>query len=193
MSDGLYLVEHLTQIGTGANNCGPATGEMLRRLYRPSLRRRVQDARALMGGYGQFTTAQGIRDYNNRGRVPCVVTDRADFDYYVAALASRRPVIALVDYRAFPVNPPPTLRYAYEYAHFILVIGMRNGLVYYHDPLYLTGPQSMPAYNFNLAISSRSRYIGGTNDPYIAIVPVYPYSRAMEIRGKYRALLEAYN
>lgn len=210
----MFPIEHLTQIGTGANNCAPAWVAMCVNLYCPSLGLSVADVDRKMNNGTRFTSMALIRDTFIAYDIPAVISYVADVTWHIEQVYARKPTTALVDYRAFNVNPPPTLPYEYLLAHILGVTLFDTLGVELHDPLYLSGVQRVSYVEFENAVNwqseypvydkvtkkrltkidpatGRTVYVNGKNPARCAVVPSIPYSRNMDARRKMREVLES--
>jgi hypothetical protein len=62
----------------------------------------------------------------------------------------------------------------YPWAHFAIVTGVKDGRVTIYNPLKRQGPTTIPVEEFKRAISTPSRFVGGTNYPAQAVYPIVP-------------------
>jgi hypothetical protein len=210
----MFPIEHLTQIGTGANNCAPAWVAMCVNLYRPSLGLSVQDVDRKMDNGTGFTSMALVRDTYIAYDIPAIISYEADVTWHMERVYERKPTTVLGDYRAFDRNPPPTLSYQYLLAHIFGAVGFDANRVYLHDPLYLSGMQEVTYTEFDNAVNwqseypmydkvtkkrltktdpttGRTVYVNGKNPARCAVVPLIPYSRNMDARRKMREVLES--
>jgi ABC-type bacteriocin/lantibiotic exporter with double-glycine peptidase domain len=181
----LYII-HLTQLYLGLYNaCGPACAAMVVNLFVRYRKLSVVQMAALVGNDGGFSTFNAVMRGLQLGGVRCRYEGNATIDWYIRTLAAGFPIIALVSYAAFTNRP-----FNYLLAHFIVVVGIDDQWVTAFDPLRLFGPYKFPRKEFERAISVRSAYPGGTNNPYQAIVPEDPLSFEDEILIELRRNME---
>lgn len=176
----MAAIRHITQLNNRlVNECGQTCAAMLANAYKGTALTVEEVARATGTDKGRFTPFYAYNILNPDGsvkeRVPGLFdilshygikathTGEASWEWYVSKLAEGVPVIALVAYRAYG-----------DIGHFMVVTGIRDGKVTVFDPLAKTGPTEWTEAEFRRAITTRSRYTGGTNNPTQAMYPLTP-------------------
>jgi ABC-type bacteriocin/lantibiotic exporter with double-glycine peptidase domain len=161
-------LKHCTQQDNDtSNDCAWACFWMLKYHYTgssPSIRQLATK----YGKVNQFTTvAQLVNGLNAEG-VTAKNTREATFDWYLGKWAAGVPVIALLAMHVVSDND------GYPWAHFAIVTGVKDGRVTIYNPLKRQGPTTIPVEEFKRAISTPSRFVGGTNYPAQAVYPIVP-------------------
>jgi ABC-type bacteriocin/lantibiotic exporter with double-glycine peptidase domain len=162
-------IVHVTQNGNAyRNDCGPACIAMLASAYTGRDVTIAQVVKALNNA-NQFTTiAQMVTGLSAVG-VKAASTRAATWPWYQQRLDAGTPVIALVDYASYSVNPAN-----YNYAHFLIIAAYTNTKAIVFDPLRNSGPAEIPLNEFINSINKPSAYVGGLNYPNQAVYPVVP-------------------
>jgi hypothetical protein len=164
----MAAIQHVTQQGNNLrNDCAWACFKMLEQAYLGT----SHTLRQLAETYGrvdEFTTiAQLYRGLTAAG-IPSTYTTAATYDWYARKWAEGVPVIALLAMHVVSDND------GYDWAHFAVTTGAKDGRVTIFNPLKLKGPTTIPEAEFRRAITERSRYVGGTNNPAQAVYPIVP-------------------
>jgi ABC-type bacteriocin/lantibiotic exporter with double-glycine peptidase domain len=162
-------IVHATQNGNAyRNDCGPACIAMLASAYTGRDVTIAQVVKALNNA-NQFTTiAQLVSGLSTFG-VKAASTREATWFWYQQRLDVGTPVVALVDYAAYSVNPTN-----YNYAHFLIIAAYTNTKAIVFDPLRNSGPAEIPLNEFISSINRPSAYVGGFNYPNQAVYPIVP-------------------
>jgi hypothetical protein len=163
-------IPFVTQLNNNyRNDCAFASAAMLIGAYTDS----TPTIGELVTRYGvpnQFTTiAQLMRCLNAEG-VPVAYTSAATWEFYQQKWHDNVPVIGLLAMHVIADND------GFPYAHFAPCVGRENHKVKLLNPLRLQAPHLVPEIEFIRAITERSRYVGGTNNPLQAVYPVAPLS-----------------
>jgi hypothetical protein len=163
------ILRHLTQLVGLYNACGPATAAVMVNAYIRWRRLSVHQMAAKIGNDGGFSTFAAVLRGWRAGGLYGHYEGNANIYWYEETLAAGYPITALVAYSAFTDRP-----FNYQLAHFMNITAMNDLYVTAFDPLRLIGPVLFPRREFERAISIRSAYPGGTNNPFQAIVPDKP-------------------
>lgn len=167
------MIRHLTQLDNALrNDCGQACCAMLVNAYQSRALSIEQVARATSTDKGKFTPFYKLSMKDKDGRVievrpglfdilghygvKAAYTGQATIGWYRETVARGVPVIALVDYSAYTDNP-----LAYEFAHFLLVVGVSDTHVTVNDPLRTKGNTLIPLPEFVKSINQQSAYVKG--------------------------------
>lgn len=158
------------QLNLGQRNmCGQACACMLVHAmtsHRPASARVV--AQATGTDDGTFTSIGELLQILRYYGIEATNSTQATLAWIRAKLAEGKPVITLVAYTLLKA----ITGYNYDYAHFVVVIGIddERGTITILDPL--TRRHDIPTSVFETAISTPSKYSAtGTNYPFQAVVP----------------------
>lgn len=126
----IYLpINHVTQMGNRKfNDCGAAVIAMLTGRTTDQVLTETRHPKNMP--YHFTDLKNGLRLYGIDSDHNSVANVKADIKTIEQELRMFRPVIALVGYPHLPEN-----FIDYQYAHFILVVGMDDKFMYYHDSL----------------------------------------------------------
>lgn len=161
---------HLNQFDTGIrNSCGQTCCTMVINSYTLDDRSVVELSKPLALATGRFTPIHKMLKMLSAYGVPSVNTTELSLDA-LAELLDTRPVIVLVDYRAFTDNP-----YRYKFAHFMVAVGYDERGVWMHDPMRKHGPTLFPFEEVEAALDTPSETVYGTNYPRQGIYPLEPF------------------
>jgi ABC-type bacteriocin/lantibiotic exporter with double-glycine peptidase domain len=178
----MSTIKHVTQLNNPlVNDCGQACATMLINAYQGRALTVEQVARATGTDKGKFTPFYPFVIRNPDGSVkerrPGLIdilyhyglkasyTNAATWEWYLRKFAEAVPVIALVAYKSYG-----------DMGHFMVITGASNGMVTVFDPLTDSGPTFWTEAAFKRAISVRSTYAGGTNNPHQAMYATTPLS-----------------
>jgi ABC-type bacteriocin/lantibiotic exporter with double-glycine peptidase domain len=167
-------IRHLSQLGNRlVNECGQTCVAMIANAYNDTALSIEDVARATGTDKGRFTPfyayndngvrVPGLYDMLNHYGVKAQHTGAATYEWYVSKLAEGVPVIALVAYRTYG-----------DIGHFMVVTRIHDGKVTVFDPLAANGPTEWTEADFRRAITTRSKYTGGTNNITQAMCPLAP-------------------
>lgn len=173
-------IHHVSQLNNRlVNECGQACCTMLINAYKGRALTVEEVARATGTDKGKFTPFYELKIKDSKGNVievrpglfnildhfgiKAAYSGQATLDWHKAKWAEGVPVITLVGY--------PSLN---NMGHFVVTVGYRAGEVTLFDPLTATGPVTWPEAKFVRAISVRSTYTGGDNNPTQAMYPLTP-------------------
>lgn len=161
---------HLNQFDTGIrNSCGQTCCTMLINAYTVDDKSVVELAKPLAMDTHRFTPIHKMLKMLSHYGVPSVNTTELSLET-LCELLDTRPVIVLVDYRAFRDNP-----YRYKFAHFMVAVGYDERGVWMHDPMRKHGPTLFPFEEVEQALDTPSETMNGTNYPRQGIYPVEPF------------------
>jgi ABC-type bacteriocin/lantibiotic exporter with double-glycine peptidase domain len=178
----MAAIRHLSQLGNRlVNECGQTCVAMLANAYNDTALSIEDVARATGTDKGRFTPfyaynilnadgtvkerVTGLYDMLNHYGIKAQHTGAATWEFYVSKLAEGVPVIALVAYRTYG-----------DIGHFMVVTRIHDGKVTVFDPLAANGPTEWTEADFRRAITTRSKYTGGTNNITQAMYPLAPLS-----------------
>jgi ABC-type bacteriocin/lantibiotic exporter with double-glycine peptidase domain len=166
MSDRIPFVNQLNN--RFSNDCAWACMAMYVRAYTKRTPT-IEQLAARHGVPNQFTTvAQLVSGLNAEG-VPARWAANATWSWYRQMWVQEIYPTALLAMHVVNDND------GYDWAHFAITAGRApGGMVKLLNPLRRTAPHLIPEAEFKLAITKRSRYVGGTNNPLIAIYPLMP-------------------
>lgn len=179
----LGILRHVSQLANQwTNECGWCAALVLIWAYL-GLDLTLARLIALFGVHkGQFTPfytytndvgkkVLGLNDIFGRFDLSVGFTNRATWEWYLDMSARGIPVIALVAYRKYG-----------DIGHFVIVqTASEHGVVLF-DSLESTGPTVWTAEEFRRAISIRSKYTGGTNNPHQAMYITNPFPKPKPAR-----------
>lgn len=170
----LQKVPHVYQFPPGykKNWCGPAQVAGFGQAYGVSLT--VFQAADRMGANGGLTNFDNINDTLGGVGVPMLYVPDITLEW-CKEITKTRPVILLIDRRKILYNP-----LNYWAAHFIGLLGFKNGRAVFNDSLERTGPTTAPERQLEDAINSPSLWAkpsaeypnGRTNYPRQATMPL---------------------
>lgn len=151
---------HVTQIGTGSNNCGPSAAAAVSWLY-TGQKKFVADLIPHVkppGQPGAFSSMGGVLNGIEQYGVDGDSLYGIHPSYLSEFLFDGRPVIVLVDNSAFSFNPA-----GYKYAHIVVLCGIvpsrsltSEALVM--DPLF-SSLRTIPWSEFALSFTRPSKYV----------------------------------
>jgi ABC-type bacteriocin/lantibiotic exporter with double-glycine peptidase domain len=163
-------IVHATQNGNAyRNDCGPACIAMLASAYTGRDVTIAQVVKALNNA-NQFTTIAQLVSGLSAFGVKAASTREASWTWYQQRLDAGTPVIALVDYESYSVNPTN-----YDYAHFLIITAYTNTKAIVFDPLRDSGPAELPLNEFINSINRQSAYVKGY-DAQGKVIKGYNYS-----------------
>jgi ABC-type bacteriocin/lantibiotic exporter with double-glycine peptidase domain len=183
----MSTIKHVTQLNNPlVNECGQACATMLINAYQGRSLTVETVARATGTDEGKFTpfyrlvfrnpdgsvkeVRPGLNDILNHYGLKPSFSNTATWEWYLRKFAEGVPVIALVAYKSYG-----------DMGHFMVVTGTKNGMVTVYDPLMPTGPSQWTETAFKRAISVRSTYTGGTNNPHQAMYVETPISAPLPL------------
>jgi hypothetical protein len=126
--------------------------------------------RALATRYGvvdKFTTVGQLVNGQTAAGIPTAYTTNATWEWHLAMWHAGYPITTLMAMHTVTDND------GFTWAHWLKSVGYENGQVVVHNPLKRKRT-TIPEAEFRAAIAARSRYVGGTNSPYIAVYPKKP-------------------
>jgi hypothetical protein len=163
----ILLPKHTTQLDNlEVNDCAWACFDMdmwAYRGYSPGIR-------ALATRYGavnKFTTVAQLVNGQADAGIPSAYTTEATWEWYLTMWSVGYPITTLAAMHVVTDND------GFTWAHWLKSVGYENGQVVVHNPLKRKRT-TIPEAEFRAAISERSRYVGGTNSPHIAVYPKHP-------------------
>jgi ABC-type bacteriocin/lantibiotic exporter with double-glycine peptidase domain len=175
-------IRHITQLNNRlVNECGQACCTMLINAYQGRALTVEQVARATGTDKGKFTpfyelkikdkdgnvieTRPGLFNILGHYGIKATYSGNATLDWHRAKWAEGTPVITLVGYKSYG-----------DMGHFVVTVGYKAGEIILFDPLTTAGPVAWSEAKFVRAITVRSTYTGGDNNPTQAMYPVAPLS-----------------
>jgi hypothetical protein len=126
--------------------------------------------RALATRYGvvnEFTRVAQLVNGQTHAGIPTAYTTEASWEWYLQKWAEGVPITSLMAMHKVTDND------GFTWAHWLKSVGYERGQVVVHNPLKRKRT-TIPEAEFRAAISERSKYVGGTNSPYIAVYPKHP-------------------
>ena len=163
----ILLPKHTTQLDNAeTNDCAWACFDMDMWAYLG----RSPGIRALATRYGvvnKFTTVAQLVNGQTDAGIPSAYTTEATWEWYLQKWAEGVPVTTLAAMHVVTDND------GYPWAHWMKSVGYERGEVVVHNPLKRKRT-AIPEAEFRAAISERSKYVGGTNSPHIAVYPKKP-------------------